>query len=49
MVDEVCDQQSGVSVLSGDLVEVPKVDTEPKGAVFFLANRTGAPPGELDA
>ena len=36
LVNKVCDQWYGVLILSGNLVEVPKVDTEPKGAVFFL-------------
>ena len=48
LVNEVHDQWYGVSILSGNLVEVLKIDTEPKGAIF-LVNRTGALPGELDA
>ena len=36
LVNEVCDQWYGVLILSGNLVEVPKVDTEPKGAIFLF-------------
>ena len=36
LVNEVCDQWYGVSILSGNLVEVPKVNTELKGAIFLF-------------
>ena len=36
LVNEVRDQWYGVSILLGNLVEVLKVDTEPKGSVFLL-------------
>src|SRR5882672_1362384 len=36
LVKEVGDKQDQVLILPGELIEVPKVDTEPKGAIFLL-------------
>src|SRR5882672_11155872 len=48
LVKEICDKQDRVPILPGELVEVPKVDTESEVLSFFLANRTGAPAGDWD-
>jgi len=48
LVEQVGDKQDWVLILPGELVEVPKVDTEVKGTILFLANRTGAPAGDWD-
>ena len=36
LVNKVRDQWYRVPILSGNLVEVPKVNTEPKGAIFLF-------------
>ena len=36
VVNKVHDQWYRVPILSGNLVEVPKVNTEPKGAIFLF-------------
>ena len=36
LVNKVCDQWYRVLILSGNFVEVPKVNTEPKGAIFLF-------------
>src|SRR5882672_9696512 len=39
LVKEVGDQWDRVLILPGELVEVPKVDTEPQGPVFLLCEQ----------
>ena len=39
LVNEVGDQWYRVSVLLGDLVKVPKIYTEPKGAIFLFSKK----------
>src|SRR5467141_58917 len=39
LVKEVCDKRDWVPILPGELVEVPKVDTEPQGSIFLLCEQ----------
>ena len=39
LVKEVGDQLDWVLILSGELVEVPKVDTESQGPIFLLCKQ----------
>src|SRR6266481_2125230 len=49
LVDEVGDQRDWISIPLSDLIELPKVNTESKGAILLLARRPGTPTGEFDA
>src|SRR5882672_8939423 len=39
LVKEVGDKQDRVPILPGELVKIPKVDTEPKGSIFLLCEQ----------
>ena len=39
LVEEVSNKRDWVPILPGELVEIPKVDTEPKGSIFLLGEQ----------